>query len=372
MPTATLETIDFADIEGSVLGGGDGLNESRWKVTFEDVERSVQGLLAQGEQISVRAVRANLGDRGSFSTISRHLRALRIEGERTASVPAAALPDDLMASVAVAASGAWRALVDAADGAAAATEQRAAARVRVANEAVAGAEASVEALRRELKTQGSALAEAHATAVSLADERDEVREALARSERAEATAAARAQTLQARVDDALEGARAAETAREALTSELTEVRRAFDSAVQMHDTRADALERRSEAAEERLTAVRSEARELHARLSEALAHAEAERRRLETLERAIEATRGVLAQAERTIEGLRAEAAEARDHAAEAAAEAATAVERARGAEHAVALLREAVQSSVKRSAGDASSDAAAASPVVGNRRSES
>lgn len=59
----------------------------RFIISFEDVERSVQEILVIGEEPAINRVRQQLGNRGSFTTISKHLFNIRGDKKEIRRVP---------------------------------------------------------------------------------------------------------------------------------------------------------------------------------------------------------------------------------------------------------------------------------------------
>ena len=267
-------------------------------ITVNEVEDAMQTLLSAGRVASIRNVRHALGDRGSLTTITRHIREVRARDEEagvlTGPAQGPALPDPVAQGLLLGAEKHWSALNDAAEAIVAQAQARATEQVEAAesnerdakaNAATARAELerSARALRETqadletLRATHAALAEEHRSlgnTLELTSERQKGAESLAEERRIalenRTAALSRVECEVATVRGELDQARAEATARE---RDLT--RRAAES------------ERRRRDVEEELLRARSRTQELEAEL-------ELARASLETNDRSLDETRNVL------------------------------------------------------------------------------
>ena len=277
-------------------------------VTLVEVEAAVQALRAAARPVTTRSVRHALGDRGSLTTLSTHLRTVRQreaeqEGE---SRPSLALPDAVVEGLVRGAERYWAEINDAAEAIVAQAQAQAQERVdaargaaREAREAEEGARAAqakttktlaeTEGALEALRAAHDALEEEHRAlevTLGLAEERARGAEELA-AERKEAIAQrdallSRTQGELTQTREALEGHRAEAVTRESEHSQritvLESAHRAAEAAGAQLRVRLDemesALDRVSTEREEAIANC-EESRKL--RDTERRAHAQTER-----------------------------------------------------------------------------------------------
>ena len=132
-------------------------------VTLADVDDAIASLVASGRAVSARSVRHALGDRGSLTTIARHLRAIRAREDEqrviSGSGSGPALPDPVVQGLILGAQKHWDALNDAAESIIDQEQARAAERVEAARDAEQAAKAEAAAACAEQAKAATALAE---------------------------------------------------------------------------------------------------------------------------------------------------------------------------------------------------------------------
>ena len=135
-------------------------------VTLVDVEEAMDSLVASGRAVSARNVRHALGDRGSLTTIVRHMREVRAREDEqritSGHAPGSALPDPVLQGLILGAQKHWDALNDAAESIIEQERTRAAAQVEAASDAERGARAEAAAARAEQERTATALAASEA------------------------------------------------------------------------------------------------------------------------------------------------------------------------------------------------------------------
>ncbi len=259
---------------------------ARSGVTYEDVQRAIDDLLARDESPSVQKVREVLGT-GSFTTINDHLREWRQRREENRDVPP---PRGMPAALQELAEALWQKAQEGANEALAHYREEADRRVAEAGEARAESRRQAE----DAEQRESALA-AHLAAT---EQRLEARSAeLARREAELETHAEQARRLTTRLDE-LEALQARQ--REEAERLVREHQQALEAQEAQHRERLAREEQRHESAEARLMGLLDEARQERQAADKAAANREAQlEKRLARLEEQLQEARSRLAEEEK-------------------------------------------------------------------------
>lgn len=259
---------------------------ARSGVTYDDVQRAIDELLAQGESPSVQKVRERLGT-GSFTTISDHLREWRQRRAQNRDVPP---PRGMPAALQELAEGLWRQAQESANEALAHYREEADRRTEEARESAAEARRVAEDAEQREAALAQHLAGTEARLGSLSAElarREAELEAREKQETRLATRLAELESLLARH-------------REEAQRLADEHRQALEAAEAAHRERLAREEQRHESAESRLMALLDQARQERQALEKAAAGREAQlEKRLERLEGQLQEAHGRLAEEEK-------------------------------------------------------------------------
>lgn len=269
--------------------GVDGIKESlmaRSGVTYEDVQRAIDELLARGDAPSVQKIREILGT-GSYTTISDHLRNWRQQREENRDVPP---PRGMPAALQELAEGLWRQAQESANEALRHYREEADRKVDKADQAAADARRQAEDARQREAALASHLAGTEQRLAELSAELATSQsrcEALEAAENRLATRLAEAESLVQRYRD--EASRIAEEHQQALQALEAE-----------HHEKLTREEQRHESAENRLMTLLDQARqERLAREKAAAGREEQLEKRLAGRESELQETRARLAEEER-------------------------------------------------------------------------
>ena len=345
-------------------------------VTLNDVEEAMGSLVESGRSVNTRNVRHALGDRGSLTTIVRHMRDLRARDEEqritSGTTTGPALPDPVVQGLMLGAQKHWDALNDAAESIIEQARSQAAAQTQAASDAEREARAEAAAARAEQERTATALAEseaefealriAHATLTEEHRARGvALKLSLERQRGAESLAEERRHTIEnmtaalERTAGELDSTRAA----------LERVRTEADARERGLMDRIATAEDRYREAEQALTHVREQLSHAATELEQARGETASMRRGLEETREAFDVERSEHADTARDLathrercDGLRSALAQSQDHSQSLAAMLERANERAAAAEAALRVT-EAVEALHRRVPDDGS----AASP---------
>ena len=135
-------------------------------VTLNDVEEAMGSLVESGRAVNTRNVRHALGDRGSLTTIVRHMRDLRARDDEhritSGTTTGPVLPDPVVQGLMLGAQKHWDALNDAAESIIEQARTQAAEQIQSASDAEREARAEAAAARAEQDRTATALAESEA------------------------------------------------------------------------------------------------------------------------------------------------------------------------------------------------------------------
>ncbi|WP_163575755.1 DNA-binding protein [Halomonas faecis] len=259
---------------------------ARSGVRYEDVERAVDTLLAQGETPSVQKVREVLGT-GSFTTLSEHLRAWRARRDETRdALSGLGIPE----SVATLAERVWEHAQEAANEALGEYREQADRQMAAAQEAAQQAQRKAEdavqreaALAQHLADIQQRLEARSADLATIEAERDQWRQD-----------ANRLSGHLSRLNERFEELQAEHERKDAERRATLEQREA------QHRERLAQEEQRHESAEARLMGLLDEARQERQTVEKARAARERQlESRLDALQKQLEETRGALAEEEK-------------------------------------------------------------------------